>query len=809
MQSLSVAKKLLPGILFLLLAAMAPLPPCIAVTVEEIYDDDTGEGFKDGTDLTQAEKTFLSARGNDAETVGEARKNAFENATSILEGRLTNTNTIRISAEFAIFSGQEDPNDPDECGPVQGTLTIATARPRGHDYPGSRFDEGDTNNPGLGTAYPYALYEALSGQEFNGQNADIAIRFGKCVPFYYGFTGSTPVNQIDFVQIALHEVMHGIGFLEHVEDDGSFPLRVINITETLNGIIINQRQVTIRSRTIYDEQLYSETNDDLLIDLSSTERAAAITSGTGLLWEGTDGGRNNCSYGQRIAELKTSSAKSQDGKPRLHAPSTYGSGGSVIHTHENTEDIMEAFIPAPKNMDLTLGILKDMGWGVSADGFPPDCEPTEITVTPTSGLVTTEAGGVAKFEVKLESKPAENVVISATSLNESEGVTDPNPLELTFTPSNWENPQEVTVTGVDDIFQDGSQDYEVELKTDSGDRFYAVLGPKFVSIRNEDDDRTPELSIRNADAEEGEGTMDFTVSLSDRSANAVTAQYTITGGTAQEGADYAGAPSNATVTLVPGEKETTISIPVIDDNLDELGDETLTVALSSPQNATLAPNRDEATGTIKDNDEATLYIDDVSAGEGAGSMGFTVRLSPQSVLQVTARYSITGGTAQEGTDYEAASSTGTVAFAPGESRKTISVSLIDDNEREANESFTVSLYNAQNAVRAQNSDTATGTIRDNDQPQPPPPPPPQPNTQIFNPQPPSSDAAPSTERPPVNNPQPRDTRPPSGAGEGGAGGCTIASGKKAANAKSTLFNLLAIVSVVFPAFFRKNRSIAQ
>ncbi|MXW22592.1 MAG: hypothetical protein F4X55_07550 [Candidatus Dadabacteria bacterium] len=82
MQSLSVVKKLLPGALFLLLVVMAPLPPCIAVTVEEIYDDDTGEGFKDGTDLTQAEKDLISPSGNDAEILEEVRTKAFEYATS-------------------------------------------------------------------------------------------------------------------------------------------------------------------------------------------------------------------------------------------------------------------------------------------------------------------------------------------------------------------------------------------------------------------------------------------------------------------------------------------------------------------------------------------------------------------------------------------------------------------------------------------------------------------------------------------------------------------------------------------------------
>ena len=781
MQPLSVAK-ILPGILFLLLAAFAPPLPGQAVTIEDIYSDDDGEGFLDGTDLTQAEKDRLATRGNDAETLGEARKNAFEHATSILESRLTNTNTIRISTEFVIFSGQEDSSDPPGCRRNLGLTTIATAGPRGHGYPDDRFVEGDATNPGLGTAYPYALIEALSGQQFNGQDADIAIRFSKCVPFYYGFTGSVPANEIDFVQISLHEAMHGLGFLEQVEDDGSFPLSVVNITETQNGVIIDQRQATIRSRTIYDEQLYSETDDDLFIDLTNSERAAAITSGTGLLWEGTDDGRNPCSYGQRMAELKTSSAKSQDGKPRLHAPSTYDPGGSVIHTHATTEDIMEALSPAPRNMDLTLGMLKDMGWGVSADGFPSDCEPSGITVTPEAGLVTTEAGGEARFEVRLDSKPAENVTVSITSDDESEGVPDPNPLELTFTPLTWNTPQEVAIVGVDDGLQDGPRDYSVELKADSGDRFYAVVRPKLVSLRNEDDDLVPELFIDYADAEERDGVLDFPVDLSDTTAGTVTVQYAITGGTAQEGTDYAAAPPNATVTLAPGEKETTISVPLIYDNLDEDPDvETLTVTLSSPQGATLAQNGSTATGTIRDSDQATLRIDNTSAREDAGSMNFAVRLSPRSVRTVTTQYVITGNTAQEDSDYEAASATGTITFAPEQAQNTIGVSLVDDGDEETNEIFTVMLFNPQNAVLAQNGDTATGTIRDNDQPPPPPP----------------------EGRPPVT------PRPPSAGEKSGGGGCAVASGGEADHGATAPLNLLLAAFAVFSALRLKNRVTAQ
>ena len=177
-------KRLFSGILFLLLAALAPVAPCVAVTIEEIYDDDDGEGFKDATPLTQIEQNSLAASGNNATTLGEARKNAFEHATSILERRLTNSNTIRVSAKFTIFSSQQDPNDPNSCRNLAvGTSTLAAAARAGnHGYLNTRFDEGDGTNPGLGTAYPPALLEALSGQNINGQNADIEIAFSKCIP---------------------------------------------------------------------------------------------------------------------------------------------------------------------------------------------------------------------------------------------------------------------------------------------------------------------------------------------------------------------------------------------------------------------------------------------------------------------------------------------------------------------------------------------------------------------------------------------------------------------------------------------------
>lgn len=100
---------------------------------------------------------------------------------------------------------------------------------------------------------------------------------------------------------------------------------------------------------------------------------------------------------------------------------------------------------------------------------------------------TTEAGGTATFSVFLTGRPLSNVTIPVASSDETEGT--PSTSSLTFTSSNWETAQTVTVTGVDDSDDDGSVDYTIQLgpSTSSDSRFNG-LDPRDVSVTNQDDD---------------------------------------------------------------------------------------------------------------------------------------------------------------------------------------------------------------------------------------------------------------------------------------------------------------------------------
>ena len=95
----------------------------------------------------------------------------------------------------------------------------------------------------------------------------------------------------------------------------------------------------------------------------------------------------------------------------------------------------------------------------------------------------------------------------------------------------------------------------------------------------------------------------------------------------------------------------------------------------------------------------TIAISDVRMREGrrgATAFVFTVSLSAPAALPVTVRFATTDGTATAADgDYQAAA--GTLTFAPGETSKTITVWVIGDKRKEADETFTVGLTGATNA----------------------------------------------------------------------------------------------------------------
>ncbi len=97
---------------------------------------------------------------------------------------------------------------------------------------------------------------------------------------------------------------------------------------------------------------------------------------------------------------------------------------------------------------------------------------------------------------------------------------------------------------------------------------------------------------------------------------------------------------------------------------------------------------------------------------GTRNASFTVALSDPVDEQVTVDYATEEGSARASTDYEGSS--GTLAFAPNEQTKTITVPVRGDTRDEPDETFGVRLKNVHNAS-TQDAD-ARGTIADDDSP---------------------------------------------------------------------------------------------
>ncbi|MGZ0186156.1 MAG: hypothetical protein ACKVK7_09855 [Acidimicrobiales bacterium] len=93
--------------------------------------------------------------------------------------------------------------------------------------------------------------------------------------------------------------------------------------------------------------------------------------------------------------------------------------------------------------------------------------------------VMSESGSSDSFTFALGSEPASSVVVSVASSDLSEVVVSAS--TLTFTASNWDTPQTVVVTGVNDGLSDGDQAVDVTLSA-------AGFDPVVVGVINADND---------------------------------------------------------------------------------------------------------------------------------------------------------------------------------------------------------------------------------------------------------------------------------------------------------------------------------
>ncbi|HKQ57734.1 MAG TPA: Calx-beta domain-containing protein [Candidatus Eisenbacteria bacterium] len=287
-----------------------------------------------------------------------------------------------------------------------------------------------------------------------------------------------------------------------------------------------------------------------------------------------------------------------------------------------------------------------------------DNDAAGITVTPTSGLVTSEAGGTATFTVRLNSQPAADVTIGLMTSDVTEGTVAP--ASLTFTSANWNVPQTATVTGVDDLIDDGSVGYTINTSNASStDPNYNGRNTADVSVTNTDNDAagitvTPTAGLVTSEAG---GTASFTVVLNSQP----TANVAI-GLSSNDVTEGTVAPASLTFTAADWNVPQTVTLTGVDDLVDDgdLAYSILTASATSADGVYNGMNPPNVSVSNTDDDTAGITVDPVAGlttSEGGGTASFTVVLASQPVASVTIGLSSsdpTEGTVAAGITFTAA-----------------------------------------------------------------------------------------------------------------------------------------------------------
>ncbi|HMW04729.1 MAG TPA: DUF1554 domain-containing protein [Leptospiraceae bacterium] len=330
-----------------------------------------------------------------------------------------------------------------------------------------------------------------------------------------------------------------------------------------------------------------------------------------------------------------------------------------------------------------------------------------FTITPTSGLITSETATTVNFTISLTSEPKADVTIpSITSSNTAEGTVSIS--TITFTSTNWNIPQTITATGVDDILSDGNQTYQIQFSAaSSSDPVYNGKIATSVSIINTDDETfgvtvTPTAGLTTTEVG---GTASFNIVLNSASTSSVTIPIS-SSNTAE------GTVNTSSLTFTPGNWNVpqTVTITGVNDFVaDGNTSYTINVGPCSSANSNyqgLVPS--SVSVTNNDNDTAgynvvsgTLMVTDA----GQLSSSFTIQLTSQPVQPVTVPMVSSMPT-------EATVSPSSIVFTSSNWNvaQTVTVSGVSDGISDGNKAFTIDFQSAVTTDTAYNGLGMPGSI---------------------------------------------------------------------------------------------------
>src|SRR5437773_7077028 len=228
-----------------------------------------------------------------------------------------------------------------------------------------------------------------------------------------------------------------------------------------------------------------------------------------------------------------------------------------------------------------------------------------------------------------------------------------------------------------------------------------------VTIRD-DDVSTVAFTTNAVTVSETNGPVTLAVVRSGATNTAVAVDFTTINVTATAGSDYT--PTNGTLSFAAGETTNLISIKITD-NATQESTETFQVRLSNARNTRLGTGTNVITITDDEASAVGFTVSSMSVAENTNRVTLTVVRTGVTHTAVSVNFATApNGTATAASDYRATN--GVLAFAPGVSTNTFTVSIFNDLLPENNETVNVRLSSPTNCSLGTSNLVITITTND-------------------------------------------------------------------------------------------------
>ncbi|WP_420633094.1 Calx-beta domain-containing protein [Candidatus Palauibacter sp.] len=345
-------------------------------------------------------------------------------------------------------------------------------------------------------------------------------------------------------------------------------------------------------------------------------------------------------------------------------------------------------IPADAGKTIKVRVTFTDGGGTQETRVSAATDPVTAAISSQLSVADAEAteeeDAAVEFVVTLTPAASDTVTVDyATADGTATAGEDYTATSGTLTFAAGDTTKTISVSITDDTLDDDGETFTLTLGNASSG---VQLGDATATgTINDNDESLPTVSVSDASATEGDAVA-FTVSLSATSSRQVTVDYATSDGTATSGTDFTA--HSGTLTFATNETSKTVSVATTDDSVDE-ENETFTLALSSPANATLGDAT--ATGTINDNDNAaplTASFSDMPASHTGEEFTFGLTFSEEvEVGYVTLRdtaFAVTGGEVRQAQRQQQGSNQAwNITVEPTSANDTVTITLPETTDCDA------------------------------------------------------------------------------------------------------------------------------